>query len=309
MSTVLNRPTVSRWGRSSYETPEHIAAEKKALLKVATPVSDNTDAEIVVVHSKLFIAEDTLQKLPSAKMIITTTSGYEHLNLPLLQRNGIRAARMPLVRRDAVVCSTLSMILDAVRKNYVFRQQSRLGYWSRSDLPTIQPKNLEDTCVGVVGHGVIGRKMTDSLRLLGCKVVVCDPADDKSIKFADLPTTCDVVSLHCSYSESNHQMVNVDWLSKFSVGKPGVLINTARGKLIDIDAAVKALDDGRLCYLGLDVFPTEPFSDMGLVRGRPNLFITPHSAGYHPHIHKDISANLVGYLQQYRNNERLTFEL
>ena len=79
---------LSRWGKASYETTESIAAQRKALFAWVKLVPDHTDAEIVVVHSKMRIDLEALDQMPSARLVITTTSGYEHMDIPALHVRG-----------------------------------------------------------------------------------------------------------------------------------------------------------------------------------------------------------------------------
>ena len=96
----------------SYETLEDVEREKSKLSSIIEVRELNSNADVILVHSKLHIDKDFLENIPNAKLIITSTSGYEHLNLSLLQSRGIRAARMPLLRRDAVVESTINRRLN-----------------------------------------------------------------------------------------------------------------------------------------------------------------------------------------------------
>jgi D-3-phosphoglycerate dehydrogenase len=200
------------------------------------------------------------------------------------------------------------MILDATRGQYGFRHDAQLGFWSRGILSTRKLKRISDLSIGVVGYGVIGKKMVSTLRAFAGEVKICDPILGRhGLSLDNLAADCDIVTLHCSYSKDNFKMINKSWLAKAKDGL--ILINTARGNLIDLDAARKALDAGKLSYLGIDVYPEEPYSLMNEVRGRPGLNYTPHSSGYYESIHDQISANLLHYVEQFLSGSKLDFEI
>ena len=129
MSTLPLR--LSRWGKSSYETQESIDNEKRQLQEIIEVVEDNSNAEIIVVHSKLQVDEHVILQCPNLQYVITTTSGYDHLNIKALHNRGIQAIRMPLLRRDAVVETTLGLILQGSRRLLVLRDASIHKGWVR----------------------------------------------------------------------------------------------------------------------------------------------------------------------------------
>jgi D-3-phosphoglycerate dehydrogenase len=101
---------------------------------------------------------------------------------------------------------------------------------------------------------------------------------------------CDAVSLHCDLNPSTQELLSA---SRLEVARPGlVLVNTARGGLLDFTAACAALERGVLGALALDVFPEEPFSEMSRVNGHPGLLFTPHAAGYHAGLAAAVRAGL-----------------
>jgi glycerate dehydrogenase len=307
---ALLKPTYSRWGRSVYETAESIRLEAELLSDIAEDAGDSQDAEIMVVHSKLKVGEALLTSLQKPTLVVTTTSGHEHMDLPYLWARGIRTTRMPVLRRDAVVETALGMILDGLRKFWHFRSEARHGHWARGDLPEIAPKLLSHSKVGIVGHGVIGSRMAQSLTDLGAHVVTCDPKglppSVESCRFQDM-VDCDVLSLHCDLNETSRNIVDAPWLARIRPGM--VLVNTARGGLVDERAAIESLDNGSLSYLGLDVFASEPYGQLLQSVSRPNLCLTPHAAGYHPSLGRGIALGLEGIFRSYVAGDQVDFEL
>lgn len=285
--------TLSRFGKSSYETPQSIAKEKEYLRQFVGIVDDNTDADIIVVHSKLRVDETILTQCPSCKYVITTTSGYDHLDIPLLRKRGITPIRMPMLRRDAVVETTLGLILLATRRIQELKKAGEIEGWVRPNLPRYDLLQLKDLTIGVVGSsGVIGSRMVQILGHLGCKnIISCDTKDPQSTHFDQLAPICDVITLHCDLNPSTYHICDSTFFEK-KVKSGLILINTARGGLIDEIAADKAIEDERLSFLGLDVFEREPFENIDIQNKYKNVCFLPHAAGFSNNLLNDIAISL-----------------
>ncbi len=273
---------LSRMVWSPYESPAHRAAEERLLASLATLVGPEDDAEVLVTTSNRRVGADTLDVRPSTRLVVTTTSGHDHLDLPTLEAHGVAACRLPLVRRDAVVESALALILAGLHRQGTLRAAAGEGRWARAELPALAPRNLAGSRIGVLGLGVIGRRMASVLTALGAEVWGHDPAGlppgVHAATPAELVRHCAALTLHCSLTESSRDLVDASLLAD-ATGL--ALVNTARGRVLDPGAALRALDDGRLSFLGVDVFPREPWPHLDAVRSRPELVLLPHAAGYH----------------------------
>ena len=288
---------VSWWGKSSYTAVDVIIGEKTALAAIQgiTILPDNQDCEIAIIHSGLRVDKDTLSDFPSVKWIITTTSGYDHIDIESIRARRVHLIRMPLLRRDAVVESTLMNILYSTRQQPVFTQSARTGQWVRSSLNTIGPKRVQDCTIGVVGCGVIGERVIEKLVNLEAKVVAFDPRGIPntvpSLSFEEMASACDVITFHCSLSTTSRNMVNKHWL--LHVPNSVALVNTARGSILDHSAVKDGLNTGKISFLAIDVFPQEPPSDIEWWGRHPNVLCTPHAAGYHPKLAEMRKAKLI----------------
>ncbi len=267
-----------RWGRADYEQGSLDGLPAGTVL-----VDDPADAEIVVVPSSRRVSP---ANVPRARLVITTTSGYEHLDVAALRAAGVRCSRLPLVRCDAVVESTLGMILALTRRLGPFREAGHQGLWDRANLHRYDARLLGR--VAVVGMGVIGCKMAHVLRALGAEVVEVRSGQA-------IPSDVGVVTLHASLTHASRDLVSAEVIASFAPGC--VVVNTARGKLLDVGAAYAALQSGHLGGLGVDVFPEEPAPLERYVH--PQMIVTPHAAGWHPRLGANIAegvAEAVGAL-------------
>jgi phosphoglycerate dehydrogenase-like enzyme len=283
----------SRWGRSEYETDAHLAAEAAALGPYVEVRPMFHDAEIVVVTSRQPLGPAIRARAPSVRWVLTTTSGVDHLDREGLAAIGVGLGRTPLARRDAVVETALAWMLAGLRCTVAL--QARSVVWDRHQLPQLGMRTLRGARVGVVGLGVIGRRMAELLDLLGATVFGCDPrglpAGLEPASVDEMLETCDALTLHCDLNPTSRGLLSAERLGR---ARPGlVLINTARGESVDVDAALAAFKAGRLGALGLDVFPEEPWPRLGEFASTPGCFVGPHAAGYHERLAEGVSEGLV----------------
>jgi phosphoglycerate dehydrogenase-like enzyme len=250
-----------RWGKADYEQ-----CALRGLPEGVVQVDDPAAAEVVVVPSTRRVDP---RDVPCARLVITTTSGYENLDVAGLRSVGVVCARLPLVRRDAVVETSLGMILALTRRFGEFGETARADRWDRAHLDRYDARLLGR--VAVVGMGVIGRRMAEVLTAVGAEVVPVGRGDP-------WPTDVQVVTLHASLDRAEPLFVGAAAIDALLPGC--VLVNTARGRLLDVEAAWRALERGHLGGLALDVFPEEPARLARFVH--PRAIVTPHAAGWHP---------------------------
>ena len=200
---------------------------------------------------------------------------------------------MPLLRRDAVVETTLGLILLATRRIQELKKAGEEEGWLRQRLPQYDLLQFKSLCIGVVGSsGVIGSRMVQVLGQLGCKnIISCDTKDPQSAHFDELANMCDVITLHCDLNPSSYHICNSLFFEE-KIKKGLILINTARGGLIDELSAHKAIESERLSFLGLDVFENEPFENIAIQNKYKNICFLPHAAGFSNHLLTDITTSL-----------------
>jgi formylglycine-generating enzyme len=310
MSSVLKN-TLSRWGHSKYETDLSVKKEKRVLSKFVDVLADYTDAEIIVIHSKQPFGDNEYLKCPSLQLLVTTTSGLDHIDISYLSTKGVRIVRMPKVRRDAVVETTLGLLINASRLIWKFHRDAKTNLWGRDKLDSYAPKRLQDLKVGIVGCGVIGRRMISVLEAFGVQLYAVDPlgvpSNVEEMAFNKMGRECDAVLLLCDLNPSSEYLANADWLSKTKRGM--ILINCARGRLVDIDAAIGAIRAQHLGFLGLDVFPEEPYTKLDIVNEFENIRLLPHASGFHPNLSKQIMDGLREIILCYQQRKVIYGEL
>ena len=239
------------------------------------------DADVVVnIRSSCRFTREVFEACPKLRLLSIWGTGTDNVDLPVAQDRGVAVTNTPGVAASSVAEHALALLLAVAHR--ILQQDSavRAGHWPRGDAGVLQGKT-----VGVIGLGAIGKRFAQICRAIGMRVLAWSfhpkPLDGvELVSLDDLLSTGDVVSLHVRLSDKTEGMIGV---REFELIKPGaILINTARGAIIDEPALIHALSTGRLSGAGLDVFSTEPLPASHPITKLPNVVLTPHSAGITP---------------------------
>ena len=241
------------------------------------------DAEIVLVN-KVVLNADALAQAEKLRYVGVLATGTNNVDTKYCQQHGIRVNNVDGYGTDSVAQHAMMLLLNLATSFAPTTQQVKQGDWSRSpyfcllDNPVIE---LAGKHLVIVGYGTLGQRFAELARAFGMKVsVAARPGTTSAERRAldDLLPEADVVSLHCQLSAQTEQLINAE---RLRLMKPtALLINTARGGLIDELALADALTNGQIGGAGLDTLSVEPPpADHPLLSlSLPNLIITPHSA-------------------------------
>lgn len=221
--------------------------------------------------------------LPDTVRIIATFSvGYEHVDVGAAQARGIVVTNTPGVLTDATADIALLLMLGAARRAAEGERLMREGTWTGWTPTQLLGVHLGGKRLGILGMGRIGQAVARRARALGMTIHYHNrhrlPPDeeDGAIYHAtveDLLAVSDVLSLHCPATPETHRFLNTDRLALLPDG--AIVVNTARGAVVDDEALIQALKSGRVRAAGLDVFDGEPDVHPGY-RTLPNTFLLPH---------------------------------
>ncbi len=221
-----------------------------------------------------------LARLPKLKVISKFGVGLDSFDLPALAKRGVKLAWTPGSNSRSVAELALMITLGLLRRLPEAQADLRAGTWRQPKGSTLTGKT-----VGLIGLGSVGREFTALLAPFGARVLAHDPAADRAfakdrgvalVGLDALLAQSDVVSLHVPLVEGTRNLIDA---ARLAVMKPGaLLINTARGGLVDEIALLDALDAGRLAGAGLDCFAAEPPKDARLA-SHPKILATPHLGG------------------------------
>ena len=231
---------------------------------------------------------NVIAAMTQARAIVRYGIGVDNVDLEAAGALGIPVSNIPDYCIDEVADHTLAFILGLTRQVATHTADVRAGQW-RLAVPVAGMRVLREQTVGVVGFGRIGREVVTRLRAFKCRVLVHDPvvAPDAiaasgavATPLPELLATSDIVTLHCPSGPATRKMVRAETLATMKHG--ALLVNVARGDLVDTGALVAALQSGQLGAAALDVFDPEPLPADHPLRNLPNLIVAPHIASVSP---------------------------
>ncbi len=243
------------------------------------------DVEVLVTQMAP-VTERVIASAPELRLVVCTRGGPVNVNIEVAARRGIAVSCTPGRNATAVAEYTLLLMLAALRRLPEAHTSLAAGEW-RSGMYAYSEcgGEIADSVVGIIGLGEIGGRVAVAVRALGGRVIAFDPfvapsavqAGIELVSLTELLARADVITLHARLTAQTRKMIGTEALARMRPG--AVLVNTARGGLLDYDAAAAALQSGRLRGLALDVFPEEPLpSDSPLLK-LPGVVLSPHLAG------------------------------
>ncbi|RMG93712.1 MAG: D-glycerate dehydrogenase [Deltaproteobacteria bacterium] len=225
------------------------------------------------------IDASTLDRFPRLRVVSTLSVGFDHIDLAACAARGIVVGHTPGVLTDATADLAMTLMLACARRLPEATASVREGRWGRWRPTGLLGLELAGKVLGLVGFGQIGRAVARRARAFGMEILFVrrTPTDDPLGRRVDLDTltaNADVVSLHVPLSDETRGWVDGAFLARM---KPGaLLVNTARGAVVDTDALVDALRAGHLGGAGLDVTDPEPLPADHPLLDMPNVVVTPH---------------------------------
>lgn len=241
-------------------------------------------AEIVVTN-KVVLDAPVLESLPRLKLIAVAATGVNNVDLEAARQLGIAVCNVTGYATPSVVQHVFMLILCLLRQLPAYRSALQAGRWQQSphfcllDYPIAE---LQEKTLGIVGYGELGQAVGRMAEAFGMRCLVArrDALDDRPgrIDLDELLAEVDILSLHCPLTEQTRNLITAERLARM---KPdAILINTARGGIVDESALYQALAEGNLGGAGVDVLVQEPPTDDNpLLQARlDNLIVTPHIA-------------------------------
>ena len=256
------------------------------------------DAEaLLVTYSE--ITADVIAGLNNCKAIGRFGIGVNNIDLDAAAAKGIVVTYAPVYCLDEVSDHAMALLLAAARKIPFANKQVHSGTWNMPDVVPIP--RLRGKTLGLIGFGNIPQKSVGKAQAFGMKVIASDPFVNKDIaknldvdlvELDDLYAQSDFVSVHAPLLPETENMFNMDTFKKMKSN--AILVNTARGPLVEINDLAKALDAGEIAGAGLDVLPVEPpAADCPLI-GRDDVILSPHTGFYSEDALLDLQTTVAG---------------
>ena len=242
----------------------------------------------VIIFNKTRMNEELLKDAPNVKMLAITATGFDNIDLEYCKSRGIAAANVKAYSTPAVAQHTFAMALFVLEKISYYDEYVKSGrYSSQSGFCNFDEKynELSGKTWGIIGMGNIGRSVARIAEAFGCKVIFYSASgnstctDYERVELDVLLKESDVLSIHCPLSDRTRNLINRDTLRRMK--KSAILINVARGPVVNDADLAEALNNGTIAGAGLDVLGVEPMekdNPLGLIKDSRKLLITPHMA-------------------------------
>lgn len=243
------------------------------------------DADAILIN-KIKITSEILEQLPKLRYIGELATGYNNIDLEAASQRNIVVSNIPAYSTMSVAQHAFALLLNVTNSVSHYAKESRSGVWSHCpdfcywNTPLLE---LAGKAIGIVGFGNIGRQVAQIAHAFGMEVIAATsktigslPDYVKKSTIEGLFASSDVISLHCPLTNDNFHFINEKAISFMRKGV--ILINTARGALIDSNAVAKALSSGQIGAYCADVMEEEPPVEQTSILSAPNAFITPHIA-------------------------------
>jgi phosphoglycerate dehydrogenase-like enzyme len=248
------------------------------------PYMPTADA-IMVFHDLSVLGEPSFARAPRCRGVVRAGVGYNNVDLEAATRHGVVVCNVPDYGTEEVADHAIMFLLALVRRLVPSHEAIRAGTWDYRT--ALGAPRLRGKTFGIVGCGRIGTATAIRARALGLDVVFYDPylrqGMDKALGIRrvydldELLQQSHFVSLHCYLDATSRHLINARTIARMRKG--AILINTARGPVVDEDALLAALESGQIAAAGLDVVEREPLENEGL-RKHANVLFTPHTAFY-----------------------------
>ncbi|AMN50588.1 D-2-hydroxyacid dehydrogenase [Psychrobacter sp. P2G3] len=244
------------------------------------------DAEIIFTN-KVQITADVIAKLPKLKLIQLTATGMNNVDQEACEEHNVTLYNVAGYAVKSVPEHTFMLMLNAMRAGIHYHQKVADGTWRDNgnfcllDVPLV---DLEDKILGIIGVGTIGKRVTEIARAFGMTVLWAEHQgrtlrNDDYTAFDEVLANADVISLHCPLNEHTQHLINKDTLAKMT--KQPLLVNVARGGIVDSQALADAIHNEQILGYGSDVFEQEPITTddpLLSISDHPRVIFSPHNA-------------------------------
>jgi len=264
----------------------------------------------IAIINKVRIGADELAQLPELRLIALAATGSDNLDLEACRAANVAVCNIRNYADNSVAEHTLMLMLALRRKLLDYQRSVAAGEWQRADQFCLMQHPIQDLAgatLGIVGKGALGESVARLARAFGMHVLFAERKQARLLRngytpFDEVLQSADVLSLHCPLTEATRQLIGARELAQM---KPGaILINTARGALVDAQALAGALSNYSIAGAGIDVLEHEPpQAGSPLLAPLPNLIVTPHCAWLGSGALAALAEQLIGNIEAFLRGE------
>ena len=267
-------------GLSDYQVYEQTPNDPKVMIERCC------DADIIITN-KVKLTAEVITQLPKLKLIQLTATGMDNVDKAACDRQGIALQNVAGYAVKSVPEHTLMLILSVMRASRHYHNQVVQGEWQtdgRFCLLGTPLIDLEGKTLGIIGYGTIGKRVAEIAKVFGMRVLIAEhqgrvPRNSDYTAFDDVLGKSDIITLHCPLTAATHHLINDETIAKMA--KQPLIVNVARGSVVDSGAVVDAVNAGKILGYASDVFEDEPIRDddpLLTLRDHPRVMLTPHNA-------------------------------
>ncbi len=242
------------------------------------------DADVIIVN-KLKITGPVMKSAPSLKLICVFATGFDNIDINAARECGVAVCNVPGYSTDSVALYTMATVLSLCTKLSEYNEYVRSGEYTSSGIPNkLTPvyHEVRGKTWGIIGYGNIGHAVGKIAEAMGARVIVNKRTPSSDCECVDVDTLCresDIITLHCPLNDGTRGIINKEriTLMKDSV----ILVNEARGAVLNEGDVAEAIETGRIAAFGCDVYSSEPFGEehpYQRIKELKNVLLTPHCA-------------------------------
>lgn len=272
------------------DTPilEHLSKHGEVRIYEKTDASEIeariSDAEVIVIN-KVKISAEVLSYAKSLRLICVFATGYDNIDIEAAKARGVAVCNVPAYSTDSVALFTAATVLALSSHLLEYRRFVTSGEYNSAGVPNrLTPvyHELAGKTWGIVGYGNIGKAVGRIAESFGARVIANKRTPVAGVECVDIDTLCresDIITLHCPLNEQTRTLISRE---RIALMKPSVImVNEARGAVLDEAAVAEAVLSGKIAAFGSDVYSTEPFGDAhpyNSIMSLDNVILTPHAA-------------------------------
>lgn len=259
--------------------PEHIKTLRKLGELVLYDTAPKNNEEIidriknadVVVDFWTALPVEVIEKLDKPKMICSAAAGYDWIDVKVATQKGITVTHCPGHNAESVAEHAIGLMLGAMRLSWKSSDEVKNGKFTPEEY---KGKELKGKTVGIIGYGSIGKRVAEILEKgFGAKITYINSSSSRD-DLERLLKESDFISVNAPLNDKTRNLISY---KEFALMKPGVVfVNTGRGAIVDEEALLENLKNGRVFAAGLDILAKEPFETSNLLLSQPNVLVTPH---------------------------------
>lgn len=280
------------------EVVEKLKQIGKVVYKPDNLESSIKDADVLIVRSATKVTKELLQHAAKLRIVARAGIGLDNVDAKYCREKGIEVINTPGASSNAVAELVIGLMICGMRNVQKAHFQMKNGQWNKKQLTGME---IEGKTLGIIGYGRIGSLVGKKARSLGMKVIAYNPPpryEDGIIEyvenFDEFLGKCDVITIHAALTDETRNIINHGSISKMKDG--AILINAARGEMVDEGALYDACKSNKLLCAALDVYPTEPYT--GKLLELDNVYFTPHLGGSTKEAQIKIGEDLVRQLKE-----------